>query len=92
VGEEVKAIKVAPKVYKLRGITHTCPRYCGAAVCGGQVFAERFPGEEDDDGPIPPSWECYCETCGDCDPNGWATLRECLAEAPEFWLAEVTTP
>jgi hypothetical protein len=75
----------------LRGVTHTHPRFLGAPPCGGQVFAEFFAGESkvDYDEPSPPSWECYCEKCLDCDPNGWDTLRECVREAPAYWCQSV---
>jgi hypothetical protein len=81
----VGAVKVRRGLYELRGIAHTRPSYPGAAACGGRVYAEWFPGERDDGGPIPPSWECYCEKCLECDPNGWATLAECRREAPGYW-------
>ena len=27
------------------------------------------------------AWELYCSECLDCDPNGYATLRECAEVA-----------
>ena len=91
----VQPIKVRRGLYKLLGVTHTNPRRRTGDVCGGQVFAERFGpyGVAERFGPygeegevIPGSWECYCERCQDCDPNGWATLKECVCEAPDFWM------
>jgi hypothetical protein len=76
----VKAVKVYRGLYELRGVTHTRPRNLGGPVCGGRVFAERF-------STAPPEWrwECFCEACKKCDPDGWPTLRDCLREAPAFW-------
>lgn len=96
-GESVKAVKVRRGLYRLEGVTHTEPRYPGASVCGGQVFAQRHPDESRDDGVevdmvLPSSWECFCEKCLDCDPNGWATLAECVLEAPAFWCATSGVP
>ena len=87
----VQAVKVRRGLYELRGVTHTRPRprYPGAPVCGGKIFAERFGLYRDDGEVISGSWECYCERCLDCDFNGWDTLRECIQEAPEFWMEEV---
>ena len=80
-----KTIKLHPGFYELRGVTHRRPKYPGSPACGGKILAQRFPGEEDDDGRIPPSWECFCEECGECDPNGWPTLRECVENTPDYW-------
>lgn len=82
----VVAEKVRRGVYRLSGVT------CGD--CGGQVFAEWFPPNHDTeirDGKevpytIPASWECYCDECQQCDPNGWPTLRDCRREAPAYWM------
>lgn len=83
----VRAIKVRRGLYRLDGVTCTSAR-CqpGLPPCGGQVYAEWFEGEWDGDDKLPPSWECYCEKCLDCDPNGYDTLRECKKEAPGFWM------
>lgn len=82
----VKAVKVRKGLYELRGVTDTSWHRAGESVCGGQIFAEWFHGEWDGDEKLPPSWECYCERCKECDPNGWATLRECVREAPAYWM------
>ena len=91
------AIKVRRGLYELCGVTHAGRDYPGADICGGQVFAERFRAyrEEDEiipgDGEvIPASWECFCKKCGDCDPNGWDTLKDCVREAPEYWCEGVS--
>jgi len=85
----VQAFKVRRGLYELRGVTHTKPRYRGAPPCGGQVFAQFCPEEMDKDEVLPASWECFCEKCQDCDPDGWNTLKECLVEAPKSWCAAV---
>lgn len=82
----VKAVRVCRGKHRLDGVTHTHPQFPGVAACGGQVFAEWFPPTWDGDEKLPGSWECYCATCQNCDCNGYDTLRECLAEAPEFWM------
>jgi hypothetical protein len=82
----VKAVKVRRGLYELRGVICSVPRYRGAAPCGGQVFAEWLGPQRDGGETIPASWECFCEKCKDCDPNGWGTLAECVREAPGFWM------
>jgi hypothetical protein len=93
ISSRVKAVRVRCGLYELSGVTHTAPRYPGAPACGGRVFAERFPGEWDEEGGkpvrLPPSWECFCERCLDCDPGGWDTLAECVREALSFWAGGV---
>jgi hypothetical protein len=99
---DVTAVKVRKGLYELRGVTHTEPRRPGEAPCGGQVFAEWFKGPWDSETDyytgkerrfkLPDSWECYCEKCQDCDPNGWPTLADCVREAPAFWMADVAAP
>lgn len=71
--------KIRRGLYKLEGVTHTT--HYGVS-CGGQVFAESLSG----------GWECYCEKCKACDPNGWPTLADCVREAPGYWcrLATIT--
>lgn len=82
--------KVCRGKYELVGITHTVPSYVGDQVCHGQVFAEWFPDSKVDEDSQDASWECYCERCGWCDPNGWPTLRDCVREASAFWCREET--
>ena len=43
--------------------------------CGGQMLAEASGSR----GAF--EWELYCDKCLDADPNGYATLRECVQEA-----------
>lgn len=69
------------------GLTHAGSDYPGAPACGGRVLARRH-----DDDHADFRWECYCEACGSCDPNGWPTLRDCVREAPGYWAADVAVP
>ena len=82
---KVRPVKIRRGLYRLDGVTHTKPRYRGAEVCGGQVFAHCYDPFVEAVEIVPGSWECFCETCKDCDPNGWRTLAECVREAPAFW-------
>lgn len=94
---KAKAVKVRRKLYRLDGVVHG--ERGNGNPCGGQVFAEWFPGEWDsemvDDKErrykLPASWECYCEKCLGCDPNGWDTLEDCVREAPAYWADLVPT-
>lgn len=73
-----RLVRVRAGLYEVRGVTHR--------GCGGAVRVERLPGEPaDGDETYPPSWECFCARCLRCDPNGYATIRECVAAAPRFW-------
>lgn len=89
----VKAERVGKWTFRLAGVTHTRPPYPGALRCGGQVFAERLPEDGDPDGPredyYEASWECYCETCLECDVGGYDSLRESTAAAPEYWTGDM---
>lgn len=80
-------VKVRRGLYELRGVTHATAIYRrpNAPVCGGQVFAEWFGPTADGDEVLPASWECYCDRCQECDPNGWPTLLDCVLKAPEYW-------
>lgn len=84
----ITATKINELRWELTGATHATPDYKGGPVCGGQICAEWFDEEEDDDGIIPGSWECFCVKCLKCDPNGWPTIEECVAAAPVYWMGE----
>lgn len=97
----VRLVRLSPGHYRLDGVTHT------HGGCDGQVYAERFgPSWDSEVWPdgraervrLEASWECYCETCGECDVNGWPTLKDCKREAQAYWMnlppsppVEVTT-
>lgn len=91
---EVKVVRIRKGKVRLDGVTHTAPDYPGKVPCGGQIYAERValgrrllgPRSPDDDREF--RWECYCDECQECDPNGWPTLNDCKAEAPGFWMGE----
>ena len=50
---------------------------CG---CGGNVSAHRV--ESDDPGF---AVELVCDSCGACDPNGYATIGEALSNGGEYF-------
>ena len=74
----VAAIRIRPGLYRIEGVTDQ-----GKTSCGGQVYAEKVESHNREF-----AWECYCERCLDCDPNGWPSLRACVAEAAGFWMPE----
>ena len=54
-----------------------------ACACGGELRVERC---KDDGTPLSDDpefrWETFCVVCKTCDPDGWATMNEALANAP----------
>lgn len=68
-----RAEKIRPGLYRIVG------QRC---ICGGELWADRC-------GPHNwLLWELYCRGCLDCDANGYATLRECVAAAGR-WRKDV---
>jgi hypothetical protein len=80
----VRSVRISAGRHLLVGVTHD--------GCGGEIHACRCDRDEDhkdDDGDvIPMSWECVCQSCWACDPNGHSSLRECKIEAPGYWGPE----
>jgi len=81
----VTPVRIRRGLYRLDGVTHGA-RYPGGPVCGGRIFAESI----DANGrPFSSEryyrWECYCETCLECDANGHATLKLCATVAGQYW-------
>jgi hypothetical protein len=54
-------------------------RVCG---CGGTLFIDR-------NGTGNFKYETFCGSCSKCDPNGWRTLAECLANLTYFESREL---
>lgn len=65
----VKAVPIRRGLYRLLGCR---------CHCGGEIRVERT-------GRGAFAWEPFCAACKDCDPNGYATLRETVRETPKFW-------
>ena len=61
-----KTRKIGPGHYVLLGVK------CG---CGGELRAQSGLSAEPEY-----KWEVYCDKCKGCDPNGYATLQECIVE------------
>jgi hypothetical protein len=71
-----KPVKIRAGLYSIRGVWHRC---------GGELRAESCgrPGEF--------RWELWCKACRACDPDGYRTLRECVANAPGFARGRATS-
>ena len=37
-------------------------------------------------------YEAFCSSCGSCDPNGYATIRELKRETPKHWNPDTPNP
>lgn len=68
-GDMNKAYMIRPGLYRIEGVR------CG---CGGELRVERC-GSGDY------LWETFCVACKSCDCNGWATLKECVEEAANYF-------
>jgi hypothetical protein len=49
--------------------------------CGGEVEVKDWRGEASKGG----RYEAWCNGCKSCDPNGWASQREVLANSPGYF-------
>lgn len=61
------------------GITHQC---------GGQIAFEDMRGKASKEY----RYEAFCAKCQECDPNGYATIRELKREAKSFWTQITRNP
>ncbi len=59
------------------------PQTC---ACGGvlQVQDHRTPGERATAQPEG-RYECFCQGCKDCDPNGHSSQAKVIAESPAYF-------
>jgi hypothetical protein len=78
-----------PTAKRIRiGLYRIVGAVCG---CGGDLYLERY---NTDGTPISNDpkfrWETFCLECKACDPNGWATIKECLASCEEYFNAKET--
>lgn len=78
-----------------RGLHRIVGIVCGGdkiyGPCGGTLYVERVAAHKRCFGPGDNSnfkWETYCDKCKTCDCNGWATLAECVREAPAYFEAK----
>jgi hypothetical protein len=63
------AASIRAGLYELRGLRH----------CGDQDLRVERTGSGEF------TWEVFCLGCAGCDPNGYRTLREAIAETPGYW-------
>ena len=70
-------VRIRRGFYQITGVT---------CECGGELLVESHKA---DGTPLSSNrdfrWESFCARCGVCDTNGWATLNEAVAAAPEFF-------
>lgn len=60
------------------------PQFC---KCGGEIEVRDW----DDDATEEFRYEAYCTRCGDCDPNGWPTLKAVVQNSPQFFGGNART-
>ena len=63
-------VKIQAGLYRIEGVT---------CSCGGELRVERCGRSKDF------RWETFCAGCLTCDPNGWPTLRMCVAKAAGYF-------
>ncbi len=69
--------KLRAGLYEIVGVLHRRTKgYPCAPVCGGQIRVQHLP---------PCGWESHCDKCGECDFNGYDTLKECVKAAPDYF-------
>ena len=49
--------------------------------CGGRILIRDWKGHASRDW----RWEAYCESCGSCDPNGYANLKATCQGAAKYF-------
>ena len=57
---------------------------CKGGICGGRLRVEDWRPKG---GRGQWRYELFCERCGDCDPNGYATQAEVMTDGLEFFGA-----